>query len=456
LEGVTVKSAKRKGKKIENLTDMEVGYTLSQAIAEASRCLLCYDAPCSTSCPAGTDPGTFIRKLHLRNIKGAIRTIKNNNVMGCVCGVTCPTERLCQEACSATELDRPIDIGKLQRFLVEHGWETGFKPLKKEKKKKEKVAVVGSGPAGLSCAAELAKAGYQVTIFEAKEKPGGVLRYGVPEFRLNHEIVDREIKDITDLGVKIKCSTRIGKGGPCKLVKKGFGAVFVGTGLWYPYRLNIPGSDLANVTTATEFLEANRTGKRRKIKKMVQGKNVAIIGGGSVAMDVANLCKALGADRVYSICLEGLAEIPADKEDLDMALENYIIIKPQCQVTEILGEKGKVVGVKGTETQWVKPGVYVPANARTVPGTDYRLNVSAVVMAIGSGAAPETSELCPKVKCMKNNLIKTKKDGVSTGAEKVFAGGDIVRGPALIVDAVKDGKEAAARIIKMLSKKRKK
>ncbi|MDP7420885.1 MAG: FAD-dependent oxidoreductase [bacterium] len=451
-----MKSAKRKSKNIENVTDMEVGYTLSQAVAEASRCLLCYDAPCSNSCPAGTDPGTFIRKLRLRNIKGAIRTIKNNNVMGCVCGVTCPTERLCQEACSATELDRPIEIGKLQRFLVEHGWATGFKPLKKQKKKKDKVAVVGSGPAGLSCAAELAKAGYQVTIFEAKEKPGGVLRYGVPEFRLNSEIVDREIKDITDLGVKIKCNKKIGAKGPCNLVKKGFGAVFVGTGIWNPYRLNLPGADLKNVTTATEFLEANRSGKRSSIKKKVKGKNVAIIGGGSVAMDVANLCKGLGADKVYSICLEGLAEIPADKEDLTMAMANYVIVKPQCQVTEILGEKGKVVGVKGTETEWVKPGVFIPSNARGVPGTEYRLNVAMVIMAIGSGALPETAVLCPNVKCKKNNLIKTKKDGVSTNAEKVFAGGDIVRGPALIVDAVKDGKEAAVKIVKLLTKKREK
>ncbi|MCG2677365.1 NAD(P)-binding protein, partial [bacterium] len=224
-----MKSTKRKTNKLENILDMEKGFDLSQAIIEASRCLLCHDAPCSQECPAENDPATFIRKLRFRDIKGAVRTIKENNILGGICGIVCPNEKLCQKACSATEIDRPIEIGKLQRFLVEYGWETGFKPFEKIPTTKAKVATVGSGPAGLSCAAELARAGFDVTVFESREKPGGVLRYGVPEFRLNSEFLDREIEDVKELGVKIKCKSRIGAKGVDNLIKKGFKAVFIAT-----------------------------------------------------------------------------------------------------------------------------------------------------------------------------------------------------------------------------------
>jgi NADPH-dependent glutamate synthase beta subunit-like oxidoreductase len=447
-----LKSATRKSNKLDNITEMTAGYTLSQAIAEASRCLLCYDAPCSAGCPAGTDPGTFIRKLRLRNIKGAVRTIKENNIFGAVCGVCCPVDELCQKSCSATGIERAIEIGKLQRFIVEWGWQTGFDPLETEKepKKKIKVAVVGSGPAGLTCAAELAKAGFAPTVFEGRAEPGGVLRYGVPQFRLNQEMLDRELEEIKKLGVKIKCNTRIKAGGADKLLDKGFAAVFVAPGIWRPYKLEIPGADSKNVTTATELLEAVRAKGRGQITRMVRKKNVVVIGGGSVAMDVACTCKGLGADRVYCICLEGLAEIPADEADLKLALDNHVVIKPQCQVTEILGKGGRVTGVAGTETEWIEPDSFVPQNARAVPDTEFRLKADAVVMAIGSGPEPENRELSARIKYGKGGLIRTRKDGVSMADKKIFAGGDATRGPALIVNAVADGKEAARKIIKTL------
>ena len=446
-----MKFSNRKSNKLENISNMEASFTIFQALTEASRCLLCYDAPCSQSCPADTDPGTFIRKFRLKNTKGAIRTIKENNIFGGVCGVVCPTEKLCQEACSATEIDKPIEIGKLQRFLVEHGWETGFKPLESVPLRKEKIAVVGSGPAGLSCAAELSKAGFKVTVFEAREKVGGVLRYGVPEFRLSSEFLDREIEDVTNLGVKIKCNSRISSGGVDNLLKKGFDAIFIATGLWKAYKLNIPGSDLKNVTDATAFLETARSKNRYLITRLVKNNNVAVIGGGSVAMDVANTCKVLGAEKVYCICLESFAEIPAAKADLEMARDNFIIIKPQSQVTEILGNNNNVVGVKGTETDWIKPNLFIPSNAKKVPGTEFNLKVNAVVMAIGSGPDSGTVDLCSTIRYKKNYLIKIKKDGVSTFDKDIFAGGDIVRGPALVVEAVADGKKAAKKIIKRFS-----
>jgi NADPH-dependent glutamate synthase beta subunit-like oxidoreductase len=431
---------------------MRAVFTLSQAIQEASRCLLCHDAPCSAECPAKTDPGTFIRKLRFRNIKGAVRTIKENNILGGVCGVVCPVSRLCQKACSATEIDRPIEIGDLQRFLVEYGWDTGFFPVEKAPANEIKVAVVGSGPAGLAGAAELAKNGFAVAVFEAREKAGGVLRYGVPEFRLNSAFLDREIEDLKKLGVVFHCKNRIGPQGVDKLFKQGFQAVFVAPGLWSPRKVRIPGSDLVGVATAAEFLESVRRGSPAQAAGLVKNKNVAIIGGGSVAMDIATTAKALGAKKVYSICLESLAEIPADQDDLQLARDNFVILKPQCQLTEIVGRRGRVTGVKGTETEWVRPKLFVPSNARAVPGTEFSLRVGAVIMAVGTGPEPSLRELSSRIAFAKNGSIAVRQDGVSTADPRIFAGGDIVRGPALVVQAVADGKEAAKRIAARLAK----
>jgi NADPH-dependent glutamate synthase beta subunit-like oxidoreductase len=431
------------GKAIE-IDRMEVGYTMSQAVAEAARCLLCHDPPCSKGCPAGTDPGTFIWKLRMRNVKGAIRTIKENNILGAVCGVACPVERLCQKGCSAAGLDRPIEIGKLQRFLVEHAWACGFDPLERGAPRRERVAIVGSGPAGLACAAALARAGVQATIFESRERAGGVLRYGVPRFRLHDELLDRELEDVKKLGVELKLGVRVREAD--ELFKKRFDAVFVAPGLWQPRRLRIPGAELRNVATATELLGAARV-DAASVQRVVRRKNVAVIGGGSVAMDVANTCKALGAGRVYCICLEGPAEIPADRADLELALANGVVIKPHAQVTELLGKGDRVVGLRGNETEWVEPGSLLPSNARAVPGTEFGLKVELVVFAIGSSSEAENRTLAP---AKKDGLFKVKRDGVSTTNPRLFAGGDATRGPALIVDAIADGKAAAGRILAAL------
>ncbi|MEW6558460.1 MAG: FAD-dependent oxidoreductase [Elusimicrobiota bacterium] len=452
----------RKTNLLKDLFEVEEGYSLSQAIAEADRCLLCYDAPCSAGCPAETDPGTFIRKLRLKNLKGAVRTIKENNILGGVCGIVCPTGRLCEEKCSATEIDRPINIGKLQRFLVEYAWQIGFNPLIKKRLSRtehkkptttNRIAVIGSGPAGITCAAELAKEGYDVTVFESNKKPGGILRYGVPSFRLSEDFIDREIKDITALGVQIKCNSSVkGKRAIEGLLRKGFKAVFVATGLSSPYKLNISGANLKNVTTSTAFLKDVKTGNQNKISKMVKNKNVAIIGGGSVAMDVATTCKVLKAKRVYCIALENMQELPADKDDLQMAIDNYIIIKPQCRIKEITGKDGAVIGVKGIETEWKVPGLLIPSNVKDVPDTEFSLKVSAVIIAIGSGPDPLLKEQLPNVQFTKRGLIHVNKKTLATSVKGIYASGDIVRGPALVVDSVADGKKAAKSIIKYLQK----
>lgn len=439
----------RTTKLLKNLTAVEAGYSLTQALAEADRCLLCFDAPCSQGCPAGTDPGTFIRKLHLKNITGAVRTVRENNPLGGICGTICPVARLCEEKCSNTAISSTINIGKLQRFLVEYGWQTGFNPIAKPKSHGTRVAVVGAGPAGLACAAFLARAGYAVTIFEAGRKPGGVVRSGVPSFRLGEATVAREIEDIRALGVTIKNNAPLaGKGAIEKLLTKGFKAVFVGAGLSQPYRLRIPGMELTNVLTAADFLTAAKAGPGKPVRGLVRGKRVAIIGGGSVAMDVATTCAALGAKKVYCIALEGMRELPADQHDLQLAIANGVILRPQCQVTAITGTGGKVSGLTGTETEWRTPGLLVPANAKTVPGTEFGLKVEAVITAIGSGPDPKLKELLPRVKFSPRGLILADRKTQATAVRGLYAGGDIVRGPALAVEAVADGKRAAESIIK--------
>jgi NADPH-dependent glutamate synthase beta subunit-like oxidoreductase len=437
----------------KSMFHFEEGYSLSQAIIEVDRCLLCYDAPCNEGCPAETDPGKFIKKLRLKNLKGAIKTIKENNILGGICGIVCPVDKLCEEKCLATGIDRPINIGKLQRFLVEYGWQIGFSPITKRKNKNIKVAVVGSGPAGLTCAAELAKEGYNVTIFEGNEKLGGNLRYGVPSFKLSHDFLDREIEDILPLGVKIKCNSPItGKGSIENLLNKGFKAVFVSIGLTNPYRVNIPGINLKNVITSSDFLRDVNNGNIKKVSNMVKNKNVAIIGGGSVAMDTAITCKILKGDRVYSIALESQEELPADRADLHKAIDYHVIIKPQSQIKEIIDKNGVVIGVRGVEIEWIKPGDLSFSNIREIPDTEFSLKVDTVIFAIGSGPDPKIKEELPSVKFNKKGLIGINKKTYLTSVKGIFAGGDIVNGPGLVVNAVEDGKKVAKSIMKFLEK----
>ncbi len=280
----------------DDFKEMEKGFDFTQALAEADRCLLCYDAPCSKGCPAETDPGTFIRKLRFRNLTGAIRTIKTNNVLGGACGVLCPTARLCEKECAATGIGEPIKIGKIQRYLVEHGWEVGFQAYDKPEARGERVAVVGSGPAGLACAAELAQAGFGVTIFEEHPEPGGVLRYGVIPIRFDNNFLKRELEDLKTLGVEFVCNRRIeGRGGAEKLLEDGYAAVFVSPGLWSAQRLLPEGETPEGVYSSVEYLEAVRRERFDELGRKFKDKTVAVIGGGSVAMDSVRSAARLGA-----------------------------------------------------------------------------------------------------------------------------------------------------------------
>lgn len=407
---------------------------MNQAIAEASRCLLCHDAPCSKNCPAGTDPATFIRKLRFKNIKGAIRTIKDNNILGHACGLLCPSSRLCEKGCSASGLDQPVRIGEIQAALVEHGWNChrepracrGAKLSRAFNEEEIKIAVIGSGPAGLACAAELAKNGHKVTVFEEKLSPGGVLRYGVPEYRLPLKFLERELDDIKALGVEIKCMMPIkGKEAIDKLFAEGYKAVFIATGLWQSIRLKkdvIPAE--AGIQSSVAFLEGLRGKNAPRIKESLNGKTVAVIGGGSVAIDCAESALKFGAKEVYIIYRRSFAQMPAEEDEKVRALNSGIHFLFLNQPLDYVLDNGKLTGIKliRTKLSFGKP--------ENIKGSEWVFNADICIEAIGQ----------------KSDLIRSDPKTCKTASAGVFAGGDVVTGPATVVSAVAQGKLAARSI----------
>jgi NADPH-dependent glutamate synthase beta subunit-like oxidoreductase len=441
---------------------MRKGFDFAQAVAEANRCLLCHDAPCSQECPAETKPAEFIRKLRFQNITGAIRTIKENNILGGACGELCPTHRLCEKACSARfesqerpeGADRAIQIGRIQRFLIEHSWDIGFKVFQKTEPRPERVAVVGSGPAGLSCAAELAKDGYQVTIFEARPEPGGVLRYGVVSYRFDNKFLKKELQDVKSLGVKFKCNTPIDDGnGVDALLDKGYGAVFVGPGVWEAASLVPEGKDINGVFSSVDYLSALRDGRFDQMVKKVEGKVVAVIGGGSVAMDCVESAVRLGAKDVYLIYRRSFSQMPAEFDERIEAQQagvHFLLLnQPSGYVSD---QRNRLKGIKLVRTQLGKPDASGRRSPVPVKGSDWMMDAHVVVEAIGNKAPADSPRWYPGVKVDDRNLIKVNRKTGATSRKGIFAGGDIVRGPALVVQAVQDGKVAARAIKDYLSK----
>ncbi len=439
----------------DRLQKMEKGFDMGQAVAEADRCLLCHDAPCSSGCPANTDPGAFIRKLRLKNITGAIRTIKENNILGGVCGILCPTDRLCEKECCAAGLDRPIRIGQIQRLLIEHGWERKFRVFEKKELDKEKIAVVGAGPAGLSCAAELAREGFAVTVFEARPEPGGMLRYGVPSYRLEARFLERELEDIRALGVEFKCNTRIqGEKSAENLLGQGFAAVFLAPGLWGAARLQAEPESIDGLYSSVEFLSAMRDGGLEELEKKVKGRTAAVIGGGAVAMDCAESAARMGAGDVYLVYRRSWSQMPAERDErfssLDAGVHYLLLNQPAGYATD---ESGHISGVNLVRTRLGEPDSSGRRRPDEIPGSDWVLDADLVVEAIGNQADEDAAKCWPNVEVDGKKLIKVEADVGRTSVEGVFAGGDIVRGPDLVVTAVQDGKNAAKAIRKYVSDK---
>jgi NADPH-dependent glutamate synthase beta subunit-like oxidoreductase len=446
---------------LDKFKTMGKGLDLTQAIAEADRCLLCHDAPCSEGCPADTKPAEFIRKLRFKNITGAIRTIKENNIMGGACGVLCPTARLCEERCSAMfksqnrpeGVEDPIQIGNIQRFLVEHSWERGFKIFEKPEPRSEKIAVVGSGPGGLSCAAELAKEGYQVTVFEARPEPGGVLRYGVVSYRFDLDFLKHEMADVEALGVKFECNAPIdGKNGAEKLLEDGFDAVFLAPGLWDAATIKPDGKDIEGLYSSVDYLAALRDGRFDEIEKKIKGKTVAVIGGGSVAMDCIESAARLAAKDVYLIYRRSYSQMPAEPDERIEAQEagiHFMLLnQPVDYVTD---KKNRLKGLKLIRTRLGEPDGSGRRRPVEIKGSEWIMDADVVIEAIGNKAPDDSPDWYPNVKVDGKKLIKADPETGKTSVDGIFAGGDIVRGPALVVQAVQDGKVAARAIKEYLN-----
>jgi NADPH-dependent glutamate synthase beta subunit-like oxidoreductase len=446
----------------EKFKEMSKGLDLVQAIAEADRCLLCHDAPCSGACPAETQPAEFIRKLRFKNITGAIRTIKANNILGGACGVLCPTSRLCEEKCSAmfksqnrpAGADQPIQIGKIQRFLIEHSWQMGFKVFEKPARRNEKIAVVGSGPGGLSCAAELAKDGYQVTIFEARPEPGGVLRYGVVSYRLDMDFLEHEMNDIKSLGIVFECNSPIqGKDGAEKLLEEGYDAIFLAPGLWASSSIRPAGKDIDGLFSSVDYLAALRDGRFEEMERKLKDKTVAVIGGGSVAMDCIESAVRLDAKDVYLIYRRSYSQMPAEADERVEALEagvHFLLLnQPLDYVTD---DQNRLAGLKLVRTRLGESDASGRRAPEAIDGSEWMMNADVVIEAIGNIAAEDSPQWYPHVDIDDKKLIKVDPETGKTSVAGIFAGGDIVRGPALVVQAVQDGKVAAAAIKKYLAK----
>ena len=405
------------------------GFTHRTAMEEAARCLLCHDAPCSKGCPAGTDPGKFIRSIRFRNVKGAAETIRQNNILGGSCARICPYDNLCEEACSRCGIDRPIEIGKLQRYAIEQEKLFKMKTLEAPKEKKPgKIACVGAGPASLACAAELAKEGYKVTIFEREAKAGGVMTYGITPARLPQAVVDHDIAQVRGLGVKFVFNKEV-----VEEDLKDFDAVFIGAGLWNA-KLNLhefPGAELKGVCSAIDFLKEARTKK----KDFDPGKRVVVVGGGDVAVDCAVTAKLLGAEDVRILYRRSIEEAPANMNEFQYALSLGIGITTGLYPVAATGTKTKIKKVEAM-------GFYDK-------GAKAEFSVDTLVFA--TGQAPEDmSKIAPVKLDAKKGFIKATK---GKAGDKYFAGGDIVNGGTTVVQAVAEGKEAAAAMIEYLEKK---
>ncbi|WP_442871558.1 FAD-dependent oxidoreductase [Aminipila sp.] len=384
------------------------GFTHRTAMAEAARCLLCHDAPCSKGCPAGTNPAKFIRSIRFRNVKGAAETIRENNPLGGTCARICPYDRLCEEACSRCGIDRPIEIGRLQRYAIEQEQIFGMCTLKAlEIKKEGKIACIGAGPASLVCSAELAKAGYQVTIFEKERKAGGVLTYGIVPSRLPQEVVDYDIEQIQKLGVNFE----FGKSVELSELSE-FDAVFVGIGLWEPNLPRMEGTDLKGVYCALDYLKAARTDK----ENFDQGKKVVIVGGGDVAVDCAVTAKLLGAEEVRIVYRRTLEEAPGNMAEFQYALSLGIGLTTNMAPVKVKGcTCVEFAKFKGRDNL-----------------SELKISCDTIVFAIGQQGADISKDL---------------------EAAHVFAAGDIVNGGKTVVEAVAEGKESAASIIEYMEKK---
>lgn len=434
-----------------NFDEVALGYTYEQAVSEARRCLNCKNKPCVSACPVQIDIPAFIQRVAQEDMEGAYEILAASSSLPAVCGRVCPQEVQCESKCVRGIKGEPVGIGRLERFVADWHRTHGEKSAPTPEKNGRKVAVIGAGPAGLTAAGDLARLGYEVTVFEALHLAGGVLVYGIPEFRLPKAIVQQEIQGLEALGVKIMTNMVIGKVLTVdELFEQGFEAVFIGSGAGLPRFMNIPGESLKGVYSANEYLtrvnlmKAYRPESRTPIQR---SRRVAVVGGGNVAMDAARCALRMGADEVTVVYRRSMNELPARKEEVEHAQEEGIVFHTLANPVEILGdEDGQVRAIRCIEMELGEPDASGRRRPVEKPGSEFELPVDTVIMAIGTSPNPLLRSTTPGLEANRHGCLVTRDDTGATSREGVYAGGDAVTGAATVILAMGAGKSAAKAI----------
>lgn len=445
----------------KNFEEVCYGYNAEEAMAEAARCINCKNKPCVSGCPVAIDIPAFIAQVKEGNFAEAFQIISQSSALPAVCGRVCPQETQCEGKCIRGIKGDPVSIGKLERFVADWARENGIKPEPAAEKKPQKVAVIGSGPSGLTCAGDLAKMGYDVTIFEALHEPGGVLVYGIPEFRLPKDaVVKKEIENVKSLGVKIETDVVVGKSVTIDslIEEEGFAAVFIGSGAGLPKFMGIPGENANGVFSANEYLTRSNLMKAYKEGSntpIMVGKKVAVVGGGNVAMDAARTALRLGAET-HIVYRRSEEELPARVEEVHHAKEEGIIFDLLTNPTEIVAdENGWVCGMKCVRMELGEPDASGRRRPVVIPDSEFQMDVDAVIMSLGTSPNPLISSTTEGLEINKWKCIVAKEENGQTSKAGVYAGGDAVTGAATVILAMGAGKAAAKGIdeyIKSLEK----
>jgi len=454
------------GVRAKNFDEVALGYTEEVAVAEAHRCLICKNKPCVSGCPVNIDIPVFIKKIREGDFDGAYKVIIESSSLPAVCGRVCPQENQCEAKCTLGVKLEPVGIGRLERFVADWHNAKAEDNAEKPESNGHRVAVVGSGPSGLTCAGDLAKKGYDVTVYEALHTAGGVLVYGIPEFRLPKSIVAKEVENLRALGVKIETNVIVGKTVTVdELFEEGFEAVFIGSGAGLPNFMGIPGEGLKGVYSANEYLTRSNLMKAYlddPETPIMKGGNVAVVGGGNVAMDAARTALRLGADRVYIVYRRSMDELPARREEVEHAVEEGIHFRLLTNPTEILGynnpddrrdpKNGFVTGMKCIRMELGEPDERGRRSPVPVPDSEFELQVDTVIMAIGTSPNPLIKNTTEGLEVNRRGGIIVNEEGL-TSREGVYAGGDAVTGAATVISAMGAGKTAAKAIDEYLTEK---
>ena len=448
-----------------NFDEVALGYSHEAALNEANRCLNCKNMPCVAGCPVNVQIPSFISRVRVGDMEGAYRVIRETSSLPAICGRVCPQETQCEAKCVRGIRGESVAIGRLERYVADEHARSGSAPAAPAAPNGHRVAVVGSGPSGLTCAGDLARAGFSVTVFEALHAAGGVLLYGIPEFRLPKRIVAEEVRSLEEMGVEIQTNVVIGKTLTVdELFGMGYEAVYIGSGAGLPGFMNIPGESLKGVYSANEYLTRSNLMKAYRADPstpIMKGGRVAVVGGGNVAMDAARTALRLGAEHVAIVYRRSMEELPARREEVEHAIEEGVEMRLLCNPVEILGyqnpddprdpRNGFVTGIRCIRMELGEPDASGRRRPVEIPGSEFELDVTAVVMAIGTSPNPLIKSTTKGLEVNRKGGIVVTEDGL-TSRENVYAGGDAVTGAATVISAMGAGKVAARAIDRALGK----